>query len=76
MTKEQVREWAQAVADAMWPENLDVGWTDEDSEFYGRFATLVRNAALEEAAEYLEGVHQSRLVKFAEAIRNLKEPTP
>lgn len=40
-----------------------------------RFATLVRNDALEEAAEYLESVHRTRLVKFADAIRALKEQT-
>jgi len=38
-----------------------------------RFAQLVRNAALEEAAEYLESVHRTRLVKFAGSIRRLKE---
>jgi hypothetical protein len=43
--------------------------------FLDRFAHLVRNEALTEAAEYLESVHRTRLVKFADAIRALKEKT-
>ena len=54
MTKEQVREWVKAVSDFMWPENLGVEWTDADDEFYGRFATLVGNAKLEEAAAWCD----------------------
>jgi hypothetical protein len=38
-------------------------------------AAAIRAAALEEAAEYLESIHRTRLVKFADAIRVLKEKT-
>lgn len=44
--------------------------TTDDLE---RFSALVRAAALDEAAEYLKSVHQTRLVKFADAIQQLKE---
>ena len=39
-----------------------------------RFATLVRNAALDEAAKAT--IPHSDVIAAAQAIRNLKEPTP
>jgi len=39
--------------------------------FLVRFADLVRAQALEDGAKYLQDVHPTRLVKFADAIRAL-----
>jgi hypothetical protein len=41
------------------------------TEALTRFAALVRAQALEDAAKYLQDVHPTRLVKFADAIRVL-----
>ena len=38
ITPKLVQQWANEVADKMWPDVIDVGWTDEDAEFYGVFA--------------------------------------
>ncbi|CAM8658056.1 hypothetical protein MCEMIEM13_01487 [Comamonadaceae bacterium] len=66
MTKEQVIELAKQ-AGIVIPTRFSHDRTVAELE---RFATLVRNAALEEAAQ------ACKLALDAHAIRNLKEPTP
>ena len=80
MTKEEILKMAQ---DAGF---LNFSIPPEVAAVFYRFATLVRNAALEEAAQKCESNHK-RFGSYtgtlkahdedtAAAIRNLKEPTP
>jgi hypothetical protein len=67
----ELAKQADTYADAM-----DIGGKNYVGLRDEYFAALVRAAALEEAAEYLESVHRTRLTKFATAIRALaKEKT-
>ena len=47
---------------------------NDEKPLIARFAALVRNAALEEAAKAT--IPHSDVIAAAQAIRNLKEPTP
>lgn len=74
MTKEQVIELAKQAGDD-WDSTRR-----EDKEFLIRFAKLVRNAALEEAAQICDRFQDRNVgmqpAECAGAIRNLKEQTP
>lgn len=45
LTDEQVHQAAKAAADEVWPEVIDVGWTDIDMKFYRAFTKAVLAAA-------------------------------
>jgi len=61
-----VREAREQVVNTVPPQTFDLDL------FHKHFAVLVRSQALEDAAKYLENVHPTRLVKFANAIRAIK----
>ena len=79
--RQALEEVAQAVrfapSSAHWSEELKrlcgpdardgITAAEKNARFAGRFM------ALEEAAQYLESVHQTRLVKFADGLRTLKD---
>ena len=69
MTKKQILQMAQDAGFANFAIPPDV------AEVFYRFAKLVRNSALEEAAQVAEG-YPKHGDATAEEIRNLKEPTP
>ena len=66
--EEQVRE----IATEVWQTSH---WTNEQIKRLEHFAALVRNAALEQAAQ-INDEHGDIQSSISEAIRNLKEPTP
>lgn len=73
MTKKQILQMAQDAGFANFAIPPDV------AEVFYRFATLVRNAALEEVAalgRIGDRVKNPALVEFVGEIYELKEPTP
>lgn len=67
--KEQVRELATEV----WQTSH---WTNEQIKRLERFYALVRNAALEDAAQKTFSWNTAITDTLAKEIRELKEPTP
>lgn len=67
--KEQVRELATEV----WQTSH---WTNEQIKRLERFYSLVRNAAMEEAAQKAFSWNAAITDTLAKEIRELKEPTP
>lgn len=67
MTNEQIIEMAKQAGDD-WDHTLQ-----SDKEFLQRFAELVRNAALEEAANVCDGWLHADGDTCAEAIRSMKK---
>lgn len=82
MTKEQVIELAKQAGFHITHDPFTGGhWlAQHDAECFERFAKLVRNAALDEAAQKCEKLESEHLEVngdgCAAELRNLKEPTP
>lgn len=85
-TKEQIAMWARAEFEK-WADSTQpaywrtTAWARDAWQIFLEAATLVRNAALEEAAQVCESrqtpgtASVAILTGAADAIRNLKEPT-